>query len=196
MDTGGARRTRRFVFFAVVVIFVLTVGSCITLPHDPSEDPDLPVAHVAASDAPSGSGVEVTTLDCDWTYWSSANGTETHLSVEQVESYEFSIDEIPSVTAGTDGRVSVSFDQTPAGVTARCWSEKDIEAWNALPRRVPLIGPLVSLVQGATDLPAEEDTSVELTADGTARLRVESGYRYELVASFDEGWAEYVFTVA
>ena len=196
MGTGGARRTRRLVIVAVVVIFVLTVGSCITLPHDPSEDPDLPVAHVAASDAPSGSGIEVTTLDCDWTYWSSANGAETHLSVEQVESYEFSIDEVPSVAAGIDGRVSVSFDQTPTGVTARRWSENDIKSASAIRRRVPVIGLIDELAQGTTISSAEKDVAVELGTDGVAQIAVEPGYRYELVANFDEGWAEYVFTVA
>ena len=180
--------SRKLAITAVVVIFLVTCVSCMMLPH-PDTDPGVPEAEVTTA---AGESVAVESLDYEWTYWDDITDAKTTASVVQVDSYDLPAKDVPSVSVAEGERVTVRFELPAEAVEARSWSEKDIELRDGTSDAAL---PLPSLVRGIMRLgaPAEETVPVELV-DGAAELVAEPGRRYEVIADFEAGTAEYAFS--
>ena len=185
--------SRGIAIAAIVVVFVATFVSCVTLPREDAHGPvaDVPGAQVVVSG--EDGAVALTLGSYTWSYM---DGSERHVEeLRQIDPQKWRIDELAQVPAAAGSTVTVHFDEEPLWAYARSWDEEELAKGSITDllffwRLRPLFD--------TSDSVGDEATST--FEDGTLTFDVEPGRRYAISATYEQGFSgndhiEYVFTV-
>ncbi len=180
------RASRGIAIAAILAIVVVTLVSCVTLPHDGDRGPraDVPGARALAS---GEDGAVALTLG-NYT-WSFMNGSERRIEeLRQTDPQEWRVDELAQVSVAEEATITVLFDESPLWAYARSWDEEELAAGSITDS--PLFWRLRTL---GDEVPSRFE-------DGVLTFDVEPGRRYAISATYEQGFSgndriEYVFTV-
>lgn len=187
------RASRGIAIAAILAIVVVTLASCVTLPHDGDRGPraDVPGARALAS---GEDGAVALTLG-NYT-WSFMNGSERRIEeLRQIDPQEWRVNELAQVSVAEEATITVLFDESPLWAYARSWDEEELAAGSITDS--PLFWRLRTLLDAAGSVGDEVPSSFE---DGVLTFDVEPGRRYTISATYEQGFSgndriEYLFTV-
>lgn len=180
--------SRVIVIVAIVAIFVATLVSCATLPHQAIPEANVPEAHLSTD----GSEDELTLTfgSYDWSY--TADGQNYGTQQLQVGPQQWAASELAQLDATGSTPVTVRFDLAPITAYVRGWDEGEPGEESALDS---LLFRRVRPVLDAADSLGDEVAATY--ENGRLTFEVEPGRRYAVRATFRSGSdrVEYVFTV-